>query len=105
METIIAAIIGLITGAVSGLISARAGRKKSDAEAAHAITEAATALLEPLTNRVASMEQELQQLRPLPEIVRRLRVGINRLIEQIRCLGHEPVWVPEHDEQSVKETR
>lgn len=99
METIITALIALTAGVLSGIISARAGRRKNDADAANAITDAATALVEPLTRRVDELEKELKILRPLPERVRRLLAGINRLVEQIRCLGHEPVWTPETEEE------
>jgi hypothetical protein len=97
METIIAALVGLAAGVLSGLIAALAGKRKVSADAAKAITDAATALVTPLTVRIETLERELIGLRPLPELVKRLRRGINKLIEQIRCLGHEPVWTPETD--------
>lgn len=91
---IISAAIGATAGILTGLIAARAGRRKNDAEAAQKITEAATQLVIPLSNRIEALEKELEQIRPM---IKKLLAGIERLIKQIRCLGHEPVWTPEHE--------
>ena len=92
---IIAAIIGAVAGCLAAVITIQATRKKNDAEASHSIADASAALLDPLLKRIEALERELELLRPLPGEVRRLLEGIIQLIEQIRCLGHTPVWTPD----------
>jgi len=95
-EAIWLALINLVGGAISGAITAwiitGAKKKKHDAEASKKITDAAATavekLLGPLNKRIDELEGEL----------RRMKAGVERLIRQIRCLGHEPVWTPEMDE-------
>lgn len=108
MDEILSTIIAASAGVLSGVIAAKAGRKKNDADAASSITEAAMSLVEPLTKRVEVLEtgrveaeKELKILRPLPELVKRLMAGIDKLIEQIRCLGHEPIWTPEMETRAI----
>jgi hypothetical protein len=91
---VITGLIGLGAGVLSAIVTSLAMRRRNAADASKAITEAAVALVGPLEDRIATMEKELKKLRPLEHRVEELRAGVQRLIDQIRCLGHEPVWVP-----------
>jgi hypothetical protein len=84
IETI---LVALISSGLGSAITARSLRRKNDAEASQAIAEAAKSLIAPLTDRVDALEAELK----------RFKRGVDRLIAQIRCLGHEPDWTPEMD--------
>lgn len=81
------AIIAVIT-ALASLGVALSSRRKNDADAAAAVTEATMSLLDPLNRRVSVLEDQ----------VGRLRRGIRRLCTQIRELGDEPCWQPEDDD-------
>ncbi len=101
---IISAFIGGAAGVLATLIANWFLRRKNNADAARAIQEAATALVDPLTRRIKALEDELEHLRPLPDLVKRLRAGIDILISQLRRLGQVPAWTPE-DEPIRKDGR
>lgn len=84
-ELIVAAIIGALAGFLTALVTILAGRKKTDAEASKAISEAVGNLLEPLNRRIDDQEAEISSL----------RMGVAKLISQLRRCGIEPVWTPE----------
>ena len=93
------AIIGVIGIVIGGVIVYFTGRKKNNADAAEAITNAATVLLDPLTRRVDELEAKIKlQNEKIDRYGRRVIVlmrGIERLITQIAELGHIPVWTPD----------
>lgn len=91
-STIIAGVAGMFAGAVTGMIGARAMKRKNDADAASALSEAAKNLIEPLNRRIDDMNVEMRGLKKKLSL---FLAGINRLIDQIKRLGQEPVWTPD----------
>lgn len=103
---IIVALLALLAGILSGVVSSsltnRAQRRKNDADAAESLSQAAANLIEPLNQRIDALEAEVSDLRnKLVELLG----GIKKLIEQIRALGHDPVWVPQELTAPVQEKR
>ena len=62
-ESILAAIVGGLAGLAVAIANTHFGRRKSNADAAGAITRAATALVEPLEKRVTKVENENIELK------------------------------------------
>lgn len=91
---VLTVLIGSGAGVLSAIVASVAMKRKTEADASKSVADAAIALVGPLEDRIEKMEQELKKLRPLEREVAELRAGVQRLIEQIRCLNHEPVWVP-----------
>jgi outer membrane murein-binding lipoprotein Lpp len=99
-ETIIVALIGvgtvILSGTVSAWISARSGKRKVDADAAQAVSEAAASvvknLIGPLNARIDQLEKELNEYKS----------GVEKLIKQIRDLGHKPSWTPVMGDRRVE---
>jgi len=91
-DVIFGALIGALAGIVSGVIAARAGKRKNDADAAQAVSEAAANvvknLIGPLNKRIDQLEAELNEYKS----------GVEKLIKQIRDLGHKPSWTPKQGE-------
>jgi hypothetical protein len=88
----ILALVGVVfSGAIGSLITVVATRNSRAADAAKAASDAVTNLLQPLNERVDWLEAELK----------RFKRGVDRLIDQIRCLGHEPVWTPDMDDKAL----
>lgn len=81
-EAIIVALVGLAGMALSAYIGVRAGRKKNDADAAGAITEAATKLIDPLNERIDELKVEIEQLRSKVN-------AKDRRIAQLECAVRE----------------
>lgn len=98
-------------------------RKKNQAEASKAVNEAANAIAEAAEKSVKLQSEQLQKeldariedrkaihelqakvsvmQGELDKMTRRyavLQVGVERLVHQIRSLGHEPVYDPEKDQ-------
>jgi class 3 adenylate cyclase len=74
------------------ILGAYFGRNKTKADAADAVSEAASRLLEPLNRRIELLEkvtaaQEVELIF--------LRRGVNTLIAQLRRVGCEPEWTPD----------
>lgn len=95
-ETLIVALIGVVTvilsGAVSAWISARSNKKKNDSDAAKAVSEAVSNLIQPLNNRIDQVEGEL----------RWYKFGVGRLIAQLQRVGVKPDWLPEMDRKEMR---
>lgn len=91
---IIAALIGAVAGVAASLVTQAASRKKNDADATKAISEAAETLIAPLNKRIDDQEIEI---RGLKKLVGLYVGGVRKLIQQIECLGHTPVWTPPAD--------
>lgn len=83
----------------------RAEERKTTADASDAISDAAVGLIAPLRAQVTELEAwkvqaqkemgEMQRkLRQAEEINEEYRVGIDRLIHQIKSYRKEPVWWP-----------
>lgn len=99
-------------GGFSGLaaiILAMTERRKKQADYATQINEAAMVLIDPLKKRIQEFEEASKKDRKLLEQLRKeidqlqsqnkiLRRGIAVLIDQIRCLGHEPAFHLEDDD-------
>ena len=90
---------GLIGVLIGGLIAYFGTRKKNTADAAAAITNAATGLVSKLEDRVAKLEtKEGEQDCKITRFGQRviyLMDGIKKLTEQIIGLGHIPAWKPD----------
>lgn len=62
-ESILAAIIGGLAGLLVAIANNHFGRRKNNADAAGAITDAATTLIKPLEDRIIKLEKENKELR------------------------------------------
>lgn len=97
-DQIVDAIIGVMGIVIGGVIVYFTGRKKNNADAAEAITNAATTLLGPLTKRVDELETKVrcqnEKIERYGQRVIVLMRGIERLVLQITRLGHVPDWTP-----------
>ena len=109
---IIVAFIGGLLGAIPGVIALFRGLRKERAEVAERISAAAGKLVENYRERLEELEQlteeqnvkiaaqevRLQaQARQIARIKQERTVflaGVQALCDQIRGLGHEPVWEP-----------
>lgn len=98
-----AAIAG---GVVSSLINVIAGRgkekaeiSKAKAEASKMLADATETLINPLINRLTTLESEVKTLkRLLDRYAKRviyLMAGIETLIKQIKAKGDSPCWSPD----------
>lgn len=111
-DAIIIALIGAISAVLTTIASStmqawkwRNGeRQKLATDAAQSITDASLRLVEPLKNqvetmeaRLAEMQEEINDLRQYNEALRAeqaaLREWADRLVLQVRSLGHEPVKI------------
>jgi flagellar hook-associated protein FlgK len=101
---LITAIGGFLMGAAA-LVNTFIGRRHTaamthaqEADASQSIQEAATALVQPLTDRIAKLEtrQTLleRQLQSALARVNHLTDGIRILVKQIRDHGDCPNWMP-----------
>ena len=81
-----------VVTAIAALIAALSGRRKTDAETLLATNAAALQLLEPLSERVGTLEAEVAMLR---KRMAQFRVGVRLLCVQIVELGAVPVWRPD----------
>lgn len=90
----IATIVAVLTG-ITSLVVSLSTRRKNQADAASAVTDAAMKLVMPLSDRVAALEGEVATLR---KRVAEFRRGVRLLCEQISDLGGAPVWQePDND--------
>lgn len=90
-------IVAILTG-VAGLVVALSTRRKNYADASAAVTQAATQLVKPLSERVAALEGEVATLR---KRVAEFRRGVRLLCGQVTELGGVPVWQPEDDDDGA----
>jgi len=72
-------------------------RGNQQADIAGSLTNTAMTLVERLTQRVTRIEEELERTKELLQLqttrVMTLTFGVHRLTEQIKGMGHEPVWI------------
>jgi septal ring factor EnvC (AmiA/AmiB activator) len=105
-DGIIVAILGALSTVAGGIIVYLASRKKNQADAADAVTDAALALINPLKDRLAELEAKVKKQeneianlrRQLDRYADRIIVlmrGIENLIKQIGELGGKPCWEPD----------
>ena len=94
LETV---VIVAIVAALPGLLAGLAAWRKSSAEASKAISDAATQMIKPLSERVQALEGEVTTLRTLVASFRR---GVELLCGQVRGAGMEPVWQPDKDDHA-----
>lgn len=105
-DGIIVAILGALSTVAGGIIVYLASRKKNQADAADAVTDAALALINPLKDRLAELEAKVKKQeneianlrRQLDRYADRIIVlmrGIENLIKQIGELGAKPCWEPD----------
>ena len=98
----VVALIGAIPGVlalIAQLFKVKRQNKKIESDITAQITEAASTMLEHMKDQIEGLEEDVKTLKCESianklEIVR-LITGINRLIAQIRALGHNPVWTPD----------
>ena len=97
METYITAFIAAGLGA---LITGMFTRRKNEADASKAVSDAAVNLVAPLSARVDCMEKDQERLkRTLTKAMNRIAYlmgGIAQLTQQITEAGHTPVWTPDN---------
>jgi len=102
METVIAALIGLVAGVLSGMLSGWAVKRKNDADASEAISKAVKNIMDSLNVRFEDLGKEnsalKKELTEIKSTLAQYKKGIQRLIDQIRCSGLAPVWSPEVEE-------
>jgi len=108
----------LISGGFAVLVAVVtwvAARGKNKADAVKSITEAATSLIKPLSDRLDEQGIEIEELKKkVQELERKVRASqkrirelaeiISKLVDQVLALGHKPVaelpcWVKELDEE------
>lgn len=105
-DGIITAIIGVLGVVVGGVIAGLFARRKTRSDAAGAITDAAVKLVQPLTDRVDTLEKkDCEQDKTIDLLTYKLdryakRViylmgGIETLIRQIKDAGCLPAWTPD----------
>lgn len=105
-DGIIVAILGALSTVAGGIIVYLASRKKNQADAADAVTDAALALINPLKDRLEELEAKVKKQeneianlrRQLDRYADRIIVlmrGIENLIKQIGELGEKPCWEPD----------
>lgn len=119
---VLGTIIALLT-AVGSWLKVRQEASKTRAEATQIIEHTAGELINKMQNRMTEMEAELSEKKRMIEVleekiskleqemagVKRERAklqrrqaelerGVRILIEQIRCLGHEPQYILSEDE-------
>jgi hypothetical protein len=92
MDTSLIVSLIALMGAIGGVITAIATRRKTASEASQVITEAAMKLIEPLNKRIEVLEKLTQRQE---KEIRGMRHGIGLLIQQLRDNHIEPVWIPE----------
>lgn len=108
---IVAALIGGSVAVLATILTNLFLRKKNDAEASLAISQAVANLIEPLNERIEFQGSEIETLTDCvdkqEEEIKSLKLrlvhfldGIKRLVVQLRKQGCEPVWTP--DELAVK---
>lgn len=106
---IIAAFIGAAAGIITALLANAASRRKNNADASAAISEAAERLIAPLNKRIDEQEKKITdqdtEIRGLKKLVFQYVGGVRILIKQIRCLGHEPEWKPPDEPDTIFETQ
>jgi uncharacterized protein HemX len=111
-QDILPQIILAIVAASPGIYAIWRGRHKEKADVAKIITEAAGTLVEEYKEKLESLErlvaQQQEEIRCLESTAKeqasridalekekeRVLKGVEKLTEQIRKLGHEPVWEP-----------
>lgn len=105
-DGIVVAILGALSTVAGGIIVYLASRKKNQADAADAVTDAALALINPLKDRLAELEAKVKRQENEIASLRRqvdryadriivLMRGIENLIKQIGELGEKPCWEPD----------
>ena len=99
METLLTVLIGAMAGAIPGIIAWWLNRKKTKADTADVLVGTAMEMMENLKQRVKELEKEQAELKNEQKRqgieIEKLRKGAQRLINQIRQLGHEPAWTLE----------
>lgn len=91
--------LGGFIGGVGSFIVAYSTRKKYSAEAEHLLTEAAVTLIKPLRDEIESLHRQLN----LTEArLRMFEQGVNLLIEQLKSLGIQPVWMPPDEDKDER---
>jgi len=87
-------VVAIIT-ALAGLIVALSARRRSNADANKATTEAVLLLLKPLNERITALECEVAMLR---RRIASFRRGVKLLCGQIIDMGHVPAWQEDDEE-------
>lgn len=109
---IIVAILSLIGGGAGVLAWIRfpQEKKKVEADTYKTLSETVTELSETVKNQGAEMEKikaknnELEiKVEELEDENKNLLRGVNRLVNQIRKAGLEPVWTPDNNSDIMKE--
>lgn len=100
METSI--VIALITVGIPGIISLllqlkkhKSEEKLTDADVTQKISEAFDVLTEQLREQNRDLKAEIGDVK---KQVQRLKIGVNKLIDQIRARGEVPCWTPDEED-------
>jgi TolA-binding protein len=117
MEIFINWLLPLLSSVIIVFLGYLLGKRKENTDITQKISQTTLELLEPLEKRIAknndkideleklveNQKEELELLRPLPEIVSEMARGVDILIAQIQKLGYAPEWTPINLESSLKE--
>lgn len=98
-------LVGTLIGAAPAVIAAFINRKKTSAEGVNILSAAYVGLVEPqgrIIDRLKAendecandLDRERKKNEHLVSLINYLRVGIARLIQQLRDANLDPVWKP-----------
>lgn len=97
LPAIVTLLVGIV-GSIAPVMSALAARRKGEGDFAKTVVDSAAVMVDKLTVRVESLERQVNTLTKENEVLRRdqqvLKAGVALLINQLRALGHQPLWTP-----------
>jgi len=95
--SLLASLIALLV-AISSIITALSGKKKTDTDASSLMTQTALKLIEPLRAQLreqdAKIEVQGQKIAKMEKAIVEFQCGTQKLLKQFKRHGIEPDWQP-----------